>query len=119
MRKTVAALLVGGLLLGPASLVLAAAMILNSAAPASCSPNPDLTVGAIPGRLTATTSDGDLVTLDKVQLTRAATIISTGGRTPGVGRDGVLIALMAALTESSLRMLANPSAYPESANVPN
>ena len=36
-----------------------------------------------------------------------------------VGRDGVLIALMAALTESTLRMLANTSAYPESANYPN
>lgn len=78
-----------------------------------------LTIGAVPGHLTAITTDGVPVTLDQTQLTRAATIASVGSRTPGVGRDGVRIALMAALTESTLRMLANTSAYPESARFPN
>jgi hypothetical protein len=36
-----------------------------------------------------------------------------------VGRPGIKIALMAALTESTLRMLSNTGAYPESANYPN
>ena len=36
-----------------------------------------------------------------------------------MGRDGILIALMAALTESRMRMLANTSAYPESGDYPN
>src|SRR5699024_11769818 len=36
-----------------------------------------------------------------------------------ITRDGLVIALMAALTESTLRQLANTSAYPESANYPN
>ena len=74
-----------------------------------------LTVGdTIPNRLTATTTAGAIVTLDQTQLGRAATIISVGTRTAGVGTNGVLIALMAALTESRLRMLANATAYPKS-----
>ncbi|GGM41313.1 hypothetical protein GCM10010102_41050 [Promicromonospora citrea] len=36
-----------------------------------------------------------------------------------MGRDGVLVALMAALTESHLRMLANPGAYPDSTTYPH
>lgn len=78
-----------------------------------------LVVGPIPDSLTATTADGTTVTLDKRQLTHAATIITTGAGIPGVGQAGVRIALMAALTESRLRMLANTSAYPESAGFPN
>jgi hypothetical protein len=75
-----------------------------------------LTVGGtIPKRLTATTAAGDAVTLDQPQLGRAATIISVGAHTTGVGTNGVLIALMAGLTESRLRMLANTTAYPYSA----
>jgi hypothetical protein len=75
-----------------------------------------LTVGGtIPKRLTATTAAGDAVTLDQPQLGRAATIISVGAHTTGVGTNGVLIALMAGLTESRLRMLANTTAYPDSA----
>ena len=74
-----------------------------------------LTVGdTIPNRLTATTTAGATMTLDHTQLGRAATIISVGARTAGVGTNGVLIALMAALTESRLRMLANTTVYPES-----
>lgn len=76
-------------------------------------------LGPIPDELEVTTADGTTFTLNRAQLTHAATIIETGARTPGVGRDGILIALMAALTESTLRQLANTSAYPESAGYPN
>ncbi|MET4639608.1 M23 family metallopeptidase [Mycetocola sp. 2940] len=78
-----------------------------------------LVVGAIPDSLTAETRDGRSVVLNRRQLTHASTIITIGSRTPSVGRHGVLIALMAALTESTLRMLANTSAYPDSAHYPN
>jgi len=76
-------------------------------------------VGSVPDSLTAQTRDGRSITLNKNQLTHAATIATVGAQTPGVGREGALIALMAALTESTLRMLANTSAYPESGNYPN
>lgn len=75
----------------------------------------DVLLGPIPDQLEATTANGATFTLNHTQLTRAATIIDTGARTPGVGRNGILISLMAALTESSLRQLANTTAYPESA----
>jgi murein DD-endopeptidase MepM/ murein hydrolase activator NlpD len=78
-----------------------------------------LTVGKMPNTLTAQTLDGRSVTLGARQLANAATIITVGGRTPGVGHDGVIVALMAAFAESSLRMLSNTSAYPESAGFPN
>ncbi len=119
MRKAVIGLVVLGLFFGPASCMLGMAMLLNPAAQASCLPSTGLTVGNVPDHLDATTSDGVTITLTKVQLTRAATIIGVGGRTTGVGRDGVIVALMAALTESSLRMLSNTSAYPQSAGYPN
>jgi hypothetical protein len=73
----------------------------------------------IPDRLTATTTDGATVTLDRTQLTRAAIIIGVGARTPGVATTGVLVALMAALTESQLRMLSNTTAYPDSTDYPH
>ncbi|WP_105034134.1 M23 family metallopeptidase [Cryobacterium aureum] len=78
-----------------------------------------LVVGSIPDSLSAQTLDGRTVTLDKRQLTHSGTIITIGGQTAGVGREGIVVALMAALTESTLRMLANTSAYPESAGYPN
>ncbi|MGN6131175.1 MAG: M23 family metallopeptidase [Nocardioidaceae bacterium] len=119
MRKAVVGILAVGLFFWPASCLLAVAMLLIPAARASCAPDTSLTVGAIPVHLAATTSDGTPVSLDRFQLTRAAAILSTGNRIPGVGRDGVLIALMAALTESSLRMLSNTGAYPESSRYPH
>lgn len=76
-------------------------------------------VGAVPAELTATTTGGTTVSLDRTQLRHASTIITTGTRTPDVGRDGILIALMAGLTESHLRMLANPGAYPDSTAHPH
>jgi murein DD-endopeptidase MepM/ murein hydrolase activator NlpD len=42
-----------------------------------------------------------------------------GAQTAGVGRAGALVALMAGLTESTLRMLSNSVAYPESVGYPN
>lgn len=86
--------------------------------PAYCQSG-SLTIGKMPDSLTAQTRDGRSITLGINQLANAATIITVGGRTPGVGHDGVIVALMAALAESALRVLANTSAYPESAGFPN
>ena len=58
-------------------------------------------------------------TLNHQQLTHAATIITEGSTIDGVTRDGLKIALMATLTESTLRMLANTGTYPESGDYPN
>ena len=118
MRKAVIAALVVTLF-GPASCLAGMAVLVNPAAQASCLPGAGLSVGAVPDHLDATTSDGTGIRLGPAQLTHAATIIDTGGRTDGVGREGVIVALMAALTESSLRMLSNTGAYPESANYPH
>lgn len=118
MRKAAVVVLVV-MLFGPASCLAAMAVLLNPAAQASCLPGAGLSVGIVPGSLVATTTDGTRVRLNKAQLTHAATIIEVGGHTKGVGRDGVIVALMAALTESSLRMLSNTSAHPESAKYPH
>jgi murein DD-endopeptidase MepM/ murein hydrolase activator NlpD len=90
----------------------------TSATAAVCTPG-SLHVGPIPDSLTTTTRNGETIILNRTQLTHAATIITVGGQTAGVGRPGVIIALMAALTESSLRMLANTGTYPESGDYPN
>lgn len=105
-------------LVAPACLMLGLSALLNPGAQAECRPSSPV-IEQTPDTLTAATTDGAKVTLDQAQLTRAATIVSVGAGTKGVGRDGIVIALMAALTESSLRMLSNTSAYPESANYPN
>ncbi|MFT4123712.1 MAG: M23 family metallopeptidase [Microbacteriaceae bacterium] len=116
--KKLAAAAVALLFLAPSSVLLGVATLVNPSAQAVCLPG-SLTVGPIPDSLTATTKDGTTITLGKTQLTRAATIITVGGQTSGVGRPSVVIALMAALTESRLRMLANTSAYPESGDYDN
>ncbi|WP_022890217.1 M23 family metallopeptidase [Agromyces italicus] len=110
-------LLVALLLTGPLAGLVSVAALMNPAAH-SCNAG-SLVVGAIPDSLTATTASGTSITLGRHQLAHAATIIAVGSRTAGVGREGVTIALMAALTESTLRMLANTGAHPESANYPN
>lgn len=74
--------------------------------------------GPVPVGLTATNMHGETVTLNKQQLTRAATIIAVGNHQQIPAR-GQLIAIMTALTESSLRVLSNTSAYPHSADIPN
>ena len=117
MLKKLAALAVALLFLGPSVVLVGVAAVVNPAMTA-CAPG-SLLVGPIPESLTATTRGGETVTLNRQQLTHAATIITTGSQTAGVGRPGVVIALMAALTESHLRMLANTGAYPESGTYPN
>ncbi|WP_280202981.1 M23 family metallopeptidase [Nocardia cyriacigeorgica] len=106
-------------LLGPACVLMAIGVLMNPAAANCAVPGGSVTVGNVPDSLTVTTQDGTTFTLNKTQLTHAATIITVGGGIEGVGRPGIKIALMAALTESTLRQLANTSAYPESANYPN
>ena len=119
MKKAVIALALL-LLLGPFMGLLAIGVLMNPAANAECTiDGSGITVGNIPDSLTATTANGETITLNRQQLTHAATIIEIGSGIDGVGRDGIQIALMAALTESSLRMLSNTSAYPESADYPN
>lgn len=117
MKKTLVVLLVAALFASPAVALLAIALFMTPAAQ-MCTTG-SLTVTTIPDKLTATTKSGQQITLDKTQLTHAATIITVGGLIAGVEHAGVRIALMAALTESNLRMLANTGAYPESGDFPN
>lgn len=117
LRKFIVVLALAGVFLGPTVAVLSVAVLANPAVSA-CAPG-SLIVGPIPDSLTAETRNGETVTLNRQQLTHAARIITVGGQTDGVGRPGVTIALMAALTESSLRMLANTGTYPESGDYPN
>ena len=113
--KKLAGLLVVLLLACPlGGLVGVAALV--AIASSSCG---SLVVGTIPDSLTAETLAGRSIILDRRQLTHAGTIITIGGQTADVGRAGVVVALMAALTESTLRLLANTSAYPESASYPH
>ncbi|MTV26424.1 hypothetical protein FTX61_13515 [Nitriliruptoraceae bacterium ZYF776] len=119
MKRLLIAVLVAGLLFGPSVPLLAVAVLLHPAAEASCLDLTSTIVGEPPGPLTATTADGRQLTLDDTQLAHAHTIVTIGAQTDGVDHDGILTALMAALTESSLRMLANTSAYPQSATHPN
>lgn len=118
MRKFLLLLMVLVLLSGPVMVAVGTvgvAVVASATARSGCGPN----VTTVPGALTATTADGVLVRLDRVQLTHAATIIDVGAQVQGVGREGILVALMAALTESRLLMLANTGAYPSSASFPN
>lgn len=107
------------LLLGPSIMPVAVGLLANPAANAACTTTGALNIGIVPDSLKVTARDGSTFTLTKTQLTHAATIITVGSTIEGVTRDGVQIALMAALTESTLRMLSNTSAYPESADYPS
>ncbi|MDN6719957.1 MAG: M23 family metallopeptidase, partial [Bifidobacterium mongoliense] len=107
------------LLLGPSIMLVAVGLLANPAANAACTTTGALNIGIVPDSLKVTARDGSTFTLSKTQLTHAATIITVGSTIEGVTRDGVQIALMAALTESTLRMLSNTSAYPESADYPS
>jgi len=119
VKKVLAALVAAAVLFGPSTVLLGIAVLISPAAHGSCLPGGTFTVGPIPESLTAQTRNGEQVTLNRRQLTHAATIITIGGRTEGIGRPGAMIALMAALTESHLQMLANTGAYPESGTYPN
>lgn len=119
LKKILVALAVLVLCVGPATALVGVGVLMNPAANASCGPGSSMTVGPIPDELEVTTRDGETFTLNKKQLTHAATIITVGGQTDGVDARGATIALMAALTESTLRQLANTGTYPESGNYPN
>jgi hypothetical protein len=118
--KKLALLLSAALFVGPLTILISPALIANPAllSAAACTTASLTVVADVPDELTASTAEGGSITLNKAQLTHARTIIQTGAGIDGVGRDGVLIALMAALTESTLRMLAN-TVYPDSADHPN
>src|SRR4051812_31544131 len=75
-------------------------------------------VGTVPASLTATITGGASVTFNHQQLTRAATIIAVGA-SEQIPARGQLIGLMTAITESSLRVLSNAGAYPQSAHLPH
>lgn len=119
MRKILVALLIAAVCFGPTAVLLGIGLVMNPAAHASCLPGMSLTVGPIPDSLDVTTKNGERFTLNPQQLTHAATIITIGGQTDGIDTRGVTIALMAALTESTLRQLANTGTYPESGDYPN
>ena len=107
------------LALVPAVLLLLLVTVLAvPAAVGACSNGPNLRLGPVPSALRARTSDGVEVTLDRQQLEHAATVVAVASRTPGAGPRAARVALMAALTESRLRMLAN-SRVPGSAERPN
>ena len=119
LKKLVIGLLAATLVV-PFLSVMMVGLLTNPAANATCTvTGTSLTLGEIPDELTVTTEQGETFTLNRAQLTHAATIIEVGSEVEGVTRDGLQIALMAALTESMLRQLTNTSAYPESADYPN
>ena len=106
------------LLAAPSVLVLVLALVVGSIIGAACSTTA-FTVGQIPDHLQTFAADGSPVHLGRSELGHAATIIAVGSRTAGVGREGLLVALMAGLTESGLRMYANTTTYPQSADYPH
>jgi len=112
-------------LLAPGAVVLGVATLISPAAAGStsCMWDDQATgslgvAGPVPTSLTATNGNGATVTLSRRQLTRAATVIAVGN-SEKVPARGQLIAIMTALTESSLRVLSNTGAYPESDELPN
>lgn len=74
--------------------------------------------GTIPDSLTTQNATGETVTVNQRQLQRAAAILAVG-KSQQIPARGQLIALMTSLTESSLEVLSNVSAYPESGQIPN
>jgi len=130
VRKALIGLLIAVVFLGPGIGLSALAVLFAPAMTdaATCATtgtdagglsDPSLPVsGTVPQSLTTTTADGQTVTLNHTQLERAATIIAVGN-SENIPANGQVIALMAALTESTLRVLANPTAVPQSVNYPN
>src|SRR5699024_5460053 len=119
MRKILAALIIAAVCFGPTAVLLGVGLVMNPAAQASCLPGMSLTVGPIPDSLDVTTKNGERFTLNRRQLTHAATSITVGGQTDGIDTRGVTIALMAALTGPTLRQLANTGTHPESGHCPH
>jgi murein DD-endopeptidase MepM/ murein hydrolase activator NlpD len=116
-KATIAALAL--LFFAPAATLLGIGVLMNPAAAYCATPAGSVNLGPIPDSLTVTTANDETFTLNRQQLTHAATIITVGNGITNVGRPGIKIALMAALTESTLRMLTNTGTYPDSANYPN
>src|SRR5699024_6535620 len=104
--------------LAPSLVLVGVGVVMNTAATCTVTGS-GVTVGDVPEELTVTTANGETFTLNQAQLTHAATIIETGSGIDGITRDGLVIALVAALTESTLRQPANTSAYPDPAHDPN
>lgn len=112
-------------LLAPGAAVLAVATLISPPAAGSGSCLWDTPAAgslgvtdSAPASMTAVNTHGETVTLDQQQLQRAASIIAVG-KTEAIPARGQLIAIMTALTESSIRVLSNTSAYPASASIPN
>ena len=82
--KKLLALAVALIFLGPSTALIGVGVLMNPAATAACLPG-SLIVGQIPDSLTATTRAGATVTLNKTQLTHAATIITVGAPICAVG----------------------------------
>ena len=124
-RRIIAVAVAAAVLLAPGAAALGVATLVSPAAAGSSScmwedqstGSPGI-AGPIPLALTAVNATGDTVNLSKQQLTRSATIVAVG-KSGGVPVRGQLIAIMTAITESSLRVLSNTGADPGSANVPN
>ena len=76
------------LFFAPAAALLGVGVLMNPAANASCGPTVSDDPGPIPDELEVTTRDGETFTLNKKQLTHAATIITVGLPADG---DDVLV----------------------------
>lgn len=111
-------LLVTSAVLGalPVSLLLGVMLLVSPAAEVTC--RSLVVAGQVPATLEAPALDGSVIRLDRVQLVHAGTIISVASTIDGADRDAVVVALMAGLTESGLRMYANTT-YPLSLQLPH
>ena len=123
--KVIALGAAAAVLLAPGAAILGAATLVSPAAAGSsgCMWEDEATgsvgvAGTVPSSLAAVNADGETVTLGKQQLTRAATILAVG-RSENVPARGQLIAIMTAITESSLRVLSNTGGSPASRRLPN
>jgi len=112
-------------LLAPGAAVLGVATLLSPASAGSGSCMWDsqgagsLSVSStVPSSLTAVNAYGETVVLKQQQLRRAATILAVG-KSENIPPRGQLLAIMTALTESSIRVLSNIGAYPQSDELPN
>ncbi|MEE8600258.1 M23 family metallopeptidase [Euzebya tangerina] len=120
MKHLLVVLALVGALLVPPTMLTGVAVLSGMSAGSTCARSQ---AGRLPGetldQVVAETADGSRVVVRGSQLEHAATIITVGLGTPGVGARGVVVAVTAALTESSLRMLANTAAHPSSGALPN
>jgi cell wall-associated NlpC family hydrolase len=125
MKVFVAGAAAASVLLAPGAATLGVATLISPAAAGSAGCLSDNAAagsvgvsGPVPGAMGAVNANSETVTLNQQQLTRAATIIAVG-KSGNIPTRGQLIAVMTALTESSLRVLSNIGAYPGSGEIPN